>query len=91
MNKFWSILGIGIILLSACHSGKTLKDDEINPALRKQLRQYGEQVIDGCAENRPDKVLDLSCDVFRERFEEGLKINIAQKGECLINKANTGY
>lgn len=55
MNKFWSILGIGIILLSACHSGKTLKDDEIDPALRKQLRQYGEQVIDGCAENRPDR------------------------------------
>lgn len=38
MNKFWSILGIGMIMLSACHSGKTLKDDEIDPALPKQLR-----------------------------------------------------
>lgn len=80
MVKYFSYFILIAALTIACHSGKTRKDDEIDLGLRKMLKQYNEQIIEGCYEKNPAKVLELTSKKFRQRFEEGLKQNIVTKG-----------
>lgn len=79
MIKVWNILG-WICILCSCQTGKTMKDTEIAPELRKEMSRLTKQVIEGCAQNQPDKILEVSSNFFRKNFQENLRTDIAQKG-----------
>lgn len=79
MEKFVILVQV-VFLLVGCNFGKTVKDSEIAPEIRKEIKALTEYVIECCVQNQPDKVLEVASSVFRNDFGESLKNDIAQKG-----------
>lgn len=79
MKKILILIQI-LIFFYSCEIGKKMKDAEIAPEVREEMNLLTKQVIEGCAQNRPDKILEVSSKFFRKNFQDNLRTDIAQKG-----------